>query len=136
MVTEIYVKSRCDFGTGKYAVVIVEGGEVIHKISFVIGKEFPYKDTVLPADQYNSEIVAVCYALQWCKANGKNVANIYCNTNTCGKWYHRKEIPDNRILRDSYFECSEGIDVYAEYIPKSSDNEFNLLVNEMVENSK
>ena len=51
MVTEIYVKARCDFGTGKYAVVIVEGGEVIHKVSFVIGKEFPYKDTVLPAEK-------------------------------------------------------------------------------------
>lgn len=136
MITEIYVKARCDFGSGKYAVVIVEGGVVIHKVAFVIGKEFPYKDVMLKADQYNTEIVAVCYALQWCKANGKKIVNVYCNTNTCEKWYYRNEIPEERIIRESFSECAQNIDVYAEYIPKNSENEFNLLVNEMAQKAK
>ena len=133
MVTEIYVKARCDFGTGKYAVVIVENDEVIHKVSYAIGKEFQYKGSMLKADQYNSEIVAVCYALQWCKLNGKNLVNIYSNANTCQKWYLRGDIPEERILRESFFESKEGIDVFADYIPKNSENEFNILVNEMAE---
>ena len=91
---------------------------------------------MLKADQYNTEIVAVCYALQWCKANGKKIVNVYCNTNTCEKWYYRNEIPEERIIRESFLECAQNIDVYAEYIPKNSENEFNLLVNEMAQKAK
>lgn len=133
---EIYIKARCDFGNGRYAVVCVEKGEVVHKVSHVIGKSFPYKEETLKADQYNSEIVAVCYALQWCKNRGVKLVNLYLNTNMCQKWYNRKEIPEERVLRDAFFEYSEGLDVYAEYIPKDNPNEFNRLVNEMAANVK
>lgn len=137
MITEIYVKGRCDFGKGRYAVVIVEAAKVIHQVAFAIGKTFPYNGQELVADQYNSEIVAACYGLQWCKQYGSKLVNIYSNNNICQKWYYRKDIPNDRILRDAYLAAADGIDVYADYIPKNNtENEFNVLVNNLAENAR
>lgn len=136
MITEIYVKGRCDFGKGRYAVVIVESATIIHQISHVIGNSFSYNGQEILADQYNSEIVAVCYGLQWCKQHGSKAVNIYANTSICQKWYYRKEIPNERVLRGAFLAASDGIDVYADYIPKNNtENEFNMLVNRLAENA-
>ncbi len=136
MITEIYVKGRCDFGKGRYAVVIVESATIIHQISHVIGNSFSYNGQEILADQYNSEIVAVCYGLQWCKQHGSKAVNIYANTNICQKWYYRKEIPEGRVLRGAFLAAADGIDVYADYIPKNdTKNEFNMLVNRLAENA-
>ncbi len=137
MITEIYVKGRSDFGKGRYAVVIVEAAQIIHQMSYVIGKTFNYNGQEILADQYNSEIVAVCYGLQWCKQHGSKAVNIYANTNTCQKWYYRKDIPDERILKEAFVAAADGLDVYADYIPKNNTkNEFNVLVNNLAENAR
>lgn len=136
MITEAFIKGRCDFGKGKYAVVIVQGGTIVHQTAYCIGEEFPFEGGTLPADQYNCEIVAACYALDWCRRNGIKAVNIYANTNTCQKWYYRKEIPAERVLGKFYAEYAEGIDVYADYIPKKDVNQFNVLVNELAEKVK
>ncbi len=137
MITEVYVKGRCDFGQGRYAVVVVEAANVIHKIAYAIGKSFQYNGQEILADQYNCEIVAVCYALQWCKQNGKKSVNIYSNSNICQKWYYRKDIPEDRVLRDSFLAAADGLDIYADYIAKKDiNNEFNVLVNQLAENVK
>lgn len=137
MITDIYVKGRNDFGNGKYAVVIVQGEDIVHKVAYYVGRSFGYKGQTLDADQYNMEIVAICYALKWCKNNNVLAVNIFCNTKTCQKWYYHGEIPESRVIRDSFFEMSKGIDIFADYIPKNdTDNEFNVLVNKLAETIK
>lgn len=133
MITEAYIKGRCDYGIGKYAVVIVQGGELVHKIAYKVGKEFPFGGQTYVADQYNCEIVAACYAANWCKSNGVKALNIYANTTTCQKWYGNREFPDERELGNTFNEYAKDIDVYSEYIPKKDLNEFNVIVNKLAE---
>lgn len=134
MITEIYIKGRCDHGIGKYAVVIVEAAKVIHKVAYRVGKSFPYNGQELVADQYNCEIVAACYGLQWCKRYGSKSVNIYANTNSCTKWYSRKDFPEERILSEAYKAAAEGMDIFADFVPKFADgNQFNDLVNQLAE---
>ena len=136
MITEAYIKGRCDYGIGKYAVVIVQGGELVHKVAYKVGAEFQFRGQTYEADQYNCEIVAACYAVDWCKRNGVKLLNIYANTLTCQKWYCMKEFPDERKLGLTYDEYARDIDVYASYIPKKEDNEFNVIVNRLAESVK
>ena len=131
MITEAYIKARCGNGVGKYAVVIVQQDVVIHKVAMRIGETFTVNDETLVADQYNCEIIAACYALDWCKRNNINSVNIYANTNTCQKWYYRKEIPQERTLGLFYDKYSDCMDVYADYIPKKDTNVYNVMMNDM-----
>ena len=133
MITEVYIKGRCDFGVGKYAVVIVQGGSVVHKLAYKVGGDFAFNGKTYHADQYNCEIVAACYAIDWCKRNGVKMVNIYANTATCGKWYYKREFPEERDLGGVFNDYAKDIDVYAEYIPKKEGGEFNVLVNELAE---
>ena len=136
MITEAYIKGRCDFGVGKYAVVIVEKGEIVHQVAYKVGEEFTFNGAMYKADQYNCEIVAACYACDWCKRTARELLNIYANTNTCQKWYYRREFPDGRELGKVFSEYADGIQVYADFIAKNSDNEFNVLVNRLAEECK
>lgn len=137
MITEAYTKGRFDYGVGKCAVVIVEGGEVIHQVAWRVPDSWEFNGDTIVADQYNCEILAATYVVNWCRQNGRKTLNIYSNLATCQKWYYRDDFPDGRVMGKAFIDAhGKDIDVYAEYIPKSSDNEFNQLVNELAENVK
>lgn len=137
MITECYIKGRFDFGVGKCAVVIVEGTEIKYKVGWVVPAEFKYGGEVTQSDQFNCEILAAIYAVTWCKQNGKKIINVYANTSSCQKWYYRREFPESRAMMGKAFnEAAEGVDVYADFVPKVDDNEFNRLVNELAEKAR
>jgi len=131
MITEAYIKGRCDYGVGKCAVVIVEGGKLKHQAAWKVGESFEFGGKSLAADQYNCEIIAACYVLDWCRKNERKFLNIYTNTKTCQKWYYRREFPEERELGKTFNEYAAGIDIYADYIPKNSRSEGNMLVNDL-----
>ena len=161
MVTECYIKGRFDFGVGKCAVVIVEDvkppGEkkILHQVAWKVPEYWEYKGQMIEADQFNCEIVAAAYALQWCTSHFKPLVNLYSNLSTCQKWYLRGEFPDSRqasaeMFRDAlkaYYKAvneHEGVKVvdrfFAEWIPKDSDEakyaEWNWLVNDIALRAK
>lgn len=119
MIAEAYIRGRCDDGVGKCAVVIAEGGETKLRRTWEVGASFPFNGREIIADQYNCEIVAACYVLDWCRRNGVKAVNIYANTPTCQKWYYRRAFPKERELGHTFNDYAVGIDVYADYIPKS-----------------
>lgn len=157
MVTECYIKGRFDFGVGKCAVVITQDTKepnektVLHKVAWKVPEQWEYKGATIEADQYNCEILAAIYALKWCIENNKKLVNIYANTTSCQKWYFRGEFSDaHKVMGNAYLDMMDTLQhkideeegqqirevVFADYIPKSSGNEFNLLVNELVSNAK
>jgi len=153
MITGCYVKGCFDFGIGKCAVVIVddvkpnEPQPILHQVAWKVPSEWEYNGEVIKADQQNCEILAATYAVQWCMQNHKGLVNIYTNTTTCEKWYYRQEFPECRALGKAYADMvdayykeldsfsgrAEEGRIYAEYMPKNSENTFNRLVNELVE---
>jgi ribonuclease HI len=144
MITEAYIKGRYDYGVGKCAVVIVEAGEVKHKVAWKV-PAFEYDGVKVEPDKENCEIIAVCYALQWCRQNGRIICNVYSDSDYVSRWFYRGQIPKDRVLYRAYAEASNGIDVFADSPPrlfyvketgKYIDNEFNLLVNELAEKVK
>jgi len=151
MITECYIKGCFDYGVGKCAVVIVEEGDIVNQHSWVVPPTWDYNGEVVEADQFNCEILAACYALKWCMENDRKLVNIYANTTTCQKWYFRGEFTEARkVMGKAYLDMMDALQhkvdetvghsvrevVFAEYIPKKSDNEFNQLVNELALNAK
>ena len=151
MITECYVKGRFDYGVGKCAVVIAENGEVVHQRGWAVPDRWDYEGEAVEADQFNCEILAATYALKWCMENDRKLVNIYANTTTCQKWYFRGEFTDARkVMGKAYLDMADAFQkavdetegrsvreaVFADYIPKKSDNTFNLLVNELALNAK
>ena len=151
MITEAYIKGRFDYGVGKCAVVIVEEGDIVNQHSWVVPPTWDYKGEIVEADQFNCEILAACYALKWCLDNDRKLVNLYANTTTCQKWYFRGEFPEARkVMGKAYLDMMDALQhkvdemeghqirevVFADYIPKKSDNEFNRLVNELALNAK
>ena len=151
MITECYIKGRFDYGVGKCAVVIAENGEVVHQRGWTVPERWDYEGQLVEADQFNCEILAACYALKWCLENDRNLVNIYANTTTCQKWYFRGEFTEARkVMGKAYLDMADAFQskvdgmegdhvrdaVFADYIPKKSDNTFNLLVNELALNAK
>lgn len=155
MITECYIKGRYDNKVGKCAVVIVEAGAVIHQVAWKVPSQWKYDGNVISADQFNCEILAATYAMQWCVNNKKTLVNIYANTNTCTKWYGRAEFPETRAAAAKaytdvvtrFYECADAVDgtaelhdrICAEWIPKDCDEakyaEFNHLLNEIAESA-
>ena len=148
MITECYIKGRFDYGVGKCAVVIAENGEVVHQRGWTVPEAWDYEGQRVVADQFNCEILAATYALKWCMENDRKLVNIYTNTTTCQKWYFRGEFTDARkVMGKAYLDLMDALQhkvdgmegkhvrevVFAEYIPKKSDNTFNMLVNELAE---
>lgn len=134
MITECYVKGRFDYGVGKCAVVIVEGGEIHDQTAWTVPASWEYAGVTVNADQFNCEILAAVFAVRWCKRHGKKAVNIYANTNTAQKWYYRKDFPDGRAMAKAFCdEADDTIDIYAEFMPKGNDNVYNRLVNELAE---
>lgn len=146
MITEAYIKGRFDYGVGKCAVVIVEEGEIVKQHAWVVPPTWDYNGEMVEADQFNCEILAATYALKWCMDNDRNLLNIYANTTSCQKWYFRGEFPDAReVMGKAYLEMMDAIQrkvdeteghpirevVFSEYIPKTDENIFNQLVNEL-----
>lgn len=136
MITEAYVKSRYDFGIGKCAVLIVEGGVLVDKHVWAVRQPFIYKDIHVELNQFDMEILAAIWAVRWCVENNRKLVNIYTNTTTCTKWYERKEFPSSRPFGKIFIEEADGIDVCAEYIPKTDGDEFNQLMNIFAEEIK
>ena len=149
MITECYIKGRFDYGVGKCAVVIAENGEVVHQRGWKVTNQWWYDGQVVEADKFNCEILAATYALKWCMENGRKLVNIYANSSTCQKWYFRCEFPEKRnAMGKAYTDMMDAMQrrldeeegeqvresVFAEYLPKKSDNMFNVLVNELAEN--
>lgn len=149
MITECYIKGRFDYGVGKCAVVIVENGEIVHQRGWKVTNQWWYDGQLVEADQFNCEILAATYALKWCMENGRKLVNIYANSSTCQKWYFRCEFPEKRnAMGKAYTDMMDTMQrrldeeegeqvresVFAEYLPKKSDNMFNVLVNELAEN--
>jgi len=133
MITEAYVKSRYDFGIGKCAVLIVEGGVLVGKHVWTVKQPFVYNGIQVTPNQYDLEILAAIWAVRWCREHGRKLVNIYTNTTTCQKWYMRRDFPDTRPFGSVFTEEAVGMDVFAEYIPKADDREFNRLMNELAE---
>lgn len=146
MITECYIKGRFDYGVGKCAVVIVEEGEIVKQHAWVVPSTWDYNGEMVEADQFNCEILAATYALKWCMENDRNLLNIYANTTSCQKWYFRGEFPDAReVMGKAYLEMMDALQrkvdeteghpirevVFSEYIPKTDENIFNQLVNEL-----
>lgn len=157
MITECYIKGRFDYGVGKCAVVITEDvpkGEekkLLHKVAWKVPESWQYGGETIEADQFNCEILAATYALQWCMQNNKNLVNIYANTTTCQKWYFRGEFPEKRKaagkayleMMDAYMKRMDELEgdnvnerIFAEYIKKDDKNEWNWLVNDIALNVK
>lgn len=137
MIPEIYIKGRFDYGVGKCAVVIVTGDEIAHKVAWKVPQSWQYNGSVVAADVYNCEITAAVYGIKWVKEHGYKVANIYANTTSCVAWYGRRDFPDSRqVMGRAYCIEADGIDVCAEYFPKSDSRTYNQLVNEMAESVK
>jgi len=151
MITEAYIKGRFDYGIGKCAVVIVEEGEVVNTHAWVVPPTWEYEGQMIQSDQFNCEILAATYALKWCFENDRKLVNIYANTTTCQKWYFRGEFPEARkVMGKAYLDIMDAFQrkvdetegtsvreaVFAEYLPKQSDNMFNMIVNELAENAK
>ena len=149
MITECYIKGRFDYGVGKCAVVIAENGEVVHQRGWKVTNQWWYDGQLVEADQFNCEILAATYALKWCFENDRKLVNIYANTTTCQKWYFRGEFPEARkVMGKAYLDMVDSYQskvdemeghaerdaVFADYIPKKSDNAFNALVNELALN--
>ena len=151
MITDCYIKGRFDNGVGKCAVVIAEGvpkseeRKVLHQVAWIVPAQWEYKRKVIVADQYNCEILAATYALQWCMEHDKQLVNIYANTSTAQSWYCLQRFPEGRVMGAcysdmvlKYYEHMNAKDgkemkerLYADYIPKKDENEFNVLVNEI-----
>jgi hypothetical protein len=151
MITECYIKGRFDYGVGKCAVVIAENGKIVHQRGWRVPEAWDYEGEAVEADQFNCEILAATYALKWCMENDRNLVNIYANTTTCQKWYFRGEFTDARkVMGKAYLDMMDALQhkvegmegehvrevVFAEYIPKKSDNMFNMLVNELAEKTE
>ena len=156
MITECYIKGRYDYGMGKCAVVITEDvptGElkqVLHQAAWRTPDTWQYNGDTIEADQQNCEILAACYALDWCMKNGKQLVNIYANTETAQKWYLRGSFPEDRMMGNAYHKTMHQYDeylerehgeviidaIYADVIRKDDPNEFNQLVNRLAEQVK
>lgn len=151
MITEAYIKGRFDYGVGKCAVVIVEEGGIVKQHAWVVPPTWDYNGEMVEADQFNCEILAATYALKWCMDNDRNLLNLYANTTSCQKWYFRGEFPDARkVMGKAYLEMMDALQrkvdeteghpirevVFSEYIPKTDENIFNQLVNELAVNVK
>ena len=151
MITEAYIKGRFDYGVGKCAAVIVENGEVVNSHAWVVPPTWEYDGEAVQSDQFNCEILAATYALKWCMENDRKLVNIYANTSSAQKWYFRGEFPDARkVMGKAYLDIMDAFQrkvdetegtsvreaVFAEYLPKQSDNMFNMIVNELAENAK
>lgn len=147
MITECYIKGRYDFGIGKCAVVVAEKGVLLHKVAWKVPPSWDYDGETILADQYNCEILAACYALDWCRKNEKELVNIYANTTTAKKWYYNQEFPQSRMpMGKAYYKayddfCNERDKkevvngrICAEYIPKDETNKWDILVNDLAVN--
>jgi hypothetical protein len=144
MITECYIKGRFDYGKGKAAVVIVEDSTLLHKVAWKVPDEWEYDGEAIVADQYNCEILAACYALDWCMKNNKELVNIYANTKTAELWYGEQAFPQSRMAMgkafyNAYDDFCAKMDakkyvhrrVYGDYIPKDADSCWNRLVNDI-----
>lgn len=158
MITNCYIKGRFDNGVGKCAVVITEDAEksngeakLLHKAAWRVPESWQYNGETIVADQFNCEILAATYALQWCMNNNRQLVNIYANTTSAQKWYFCCDFPDARKqMSKAYIDILEKyqkhIDekyvksgreaVSADYIPKKDSNEWNWLVNDLALNVK
>lgn len=151
MITECFIKGRYDFGVGKCAVVIKEGDEIVHQVAWKVPQSWPYAGETIEADQYNCEILAATYALQWCTNKYTSAVNIYANTKTCQKWYMKGEFPESReaaakMYTDAYAKYNEALNeyegkevaerVFADWVSKEDINEWNMLVNRLAEQVK
>ena len=149
MITECYIKGRYDNGVGKCAVVIKEGESIVHQVAWKVPDTWPYGGEIIEADQFNCEILAATYAMQWCTQHVKPLVNLYSNLNTCQKWYLRGEFPESRkaaaqMFFDSKKGYSDALDehegkkvldrFFADWISKDDANNCNRLVNELAEN--
>lgn len=157
MITECFIKGRFDYGVGKCAVVITEDvpkgeeKEVLHQVAWRVPESWEYNGETIVADQFNCEILAATYALQWCMQHKKQLVNIYANTTSCQKWYLRREFPESRkASAQAYIDMLEaykkaldehdGTEVidrlFVEYIKKDDKNVWNWLVNDIALNVK
>lgn len=142
MITEAYIKGRYDFGVGKCAIVIVEPdldtGEmkVVTQQTWTTKASFHCGGMLVVPNQFDMEIMAAIWAVNWCQENDRKSVNIYCNTQSVTKWYQRKDFPESRPLGQVYIKKSEGLDICADWCPKGDDNMFNKLVNELAEKAK
>ena len=157
MITECYIKGRFDYGVGKCAVVITEDvprdqeKTVLHQVAWRVPESWQYGGETIEADQFNCEILAATYALQWCMQQKKPIVNLYFNTTTCQKWYLREEFPESRkAMAKAYCQALEdyccSMDgeagkqvnerVYVEFIKKDDKNVWNRLVNDIALNVK
>ena len=112
-IVEIYVKAI----PGRCAVVIVDSAIVLKQVGWDVQPFFFDVANIVP-DAENCEIVAVCYGLQWCREHGYKSCNIYSDSDSSYHWFYKREIPSERVLRRTYFEMSDGIDVYVDSPPR------------------
>ena len=128
MITECYIKGRFDYGVGKCAVVITEDvprdqeKKVLHQVAWKTPEQWQYGGETIVADQFNCEILAATYALQWCIENDKKLVNIYANTKTCQKWYFRGEFPEARkVMGKAYLDM---VDSYQSKVDEMEGHDF------------
>lgn len=137
MITEAYIKGRCDDGVGKLAIVIVEPemetGElkIVAQQTWVAREPFPCFGMQITPNQFDMEIMAAIWAVNWCNENGRKAVNIYANTKSVTKWYQRMDFPESRPLGEAYRKKAAGLDIFADYAPKADENMFNQLVNRL-----
>lgn len=151
MITECYIKGRCDWGVGKCAVVITEKGKLVHQVAWKVPESWSLNGETVEADQQNCEILAAIYAIKWCHQNKRGFLNMYVNTTTCQKWYMRMEFPKTREVMggayieafDAYYKDMDAHDgkhqedrLFVEYMKKSHDSEWNWLVNDIATDVK
>lgn len=151
MITECYIKGRFDYGVGKCAVVIAEKNVVVCKVAWKTPETWQYEGETVQADQQNCEILAACYAINWCQQHHRQLINIYANTQTAQKWYLQEDFPESRVTMGKayvkavaeYYDTLDAHDgklvpdrLYADVIRKDDPNEWNQLVNQLAEQVK
>lgn len=129
--TEAYIKARYDYGAGKCAVVMVHNGEITDEHVWAVSQPFRHRGVMIAPDQFNCEILAAIWAVRWCRTYGIKDLRIITNTMSSTLWYGKRTFPEGRVLAKTY--CNEvlGMKVSAEYLPKSSHNEYNKRMNHL-----
>lgn len=134
---EIYIKGcyEKEKNAVSFAFAVIEDGDAFEKRLAKYVEQIKTRAAIIPIlpnkGQFQAELCAVAWAMFYLPKDASDVV-VYSNNQTIVGWLNKWDCPDDYVdLLSVCRSMSNGRIGRAEWISKSSDNEWNVLVNEV-----
>lgn len=131
---EIYIKGCHEGDKASLGFIVTRGDAYIHGKVAKFENEIPTKGEPIPLlphkGQYQMEIYAITWALSTI-ADSDAVIMVYTNNRAVSTWINKWGVSDE--YENIFSVCRSlrfGRDITSEWMPKSSENKWNKMVNE------